>query len=115
MLLYSASNLLPDLVILEHTLNGEIRASVLDMFAMLDGRIVDIVRRQVIWNGHAENDLKLGRTVDGRGLLSKGASGTSIAWSVDSNGSLKQNALLPFKHGCFCLTLLAGASIVPSR
>jgi hypothetical protein len=106
---------LSDLLILEHTLEGKIRVSVLDIFAILDDRILDIVRRQLIWNGHAEDKLKLGRTVDGRGLLSKGASGISIAWSVDSNGFLKQNALLPFKQDCFCLTLLAGASITCLR
>lgn len=81
-----------------------------DMSAILDGSDIDPIRSQLKWNGHDENSLKLGRTVDGRGLLSKGASGASIAWSVDSNGSLQQRALLPFKHGCFCLTLLAGAS-----
>lgn len=95
-------------MILEHTLSGEIRASTVDMFAILDDRVIDPICRQLIWNGHAEDNLKLGRTVDGRGLLSTGDSGNSIAWSVDSNSSLEQNAVLPFKDGCHCLTLLAG-------
>jgi hypothetical protein len=83
----------------------------IDLFAILDGREINPIRNQIIWNGHVEEDLKLGRTVDGRGLLSTSASGASIAWSTVANGSLKQNARLSFKKDCFCLTMLAGTLI----
>jgi hypothetical protein len=97
-----------DLFILEHTLSGPMHISRVDIFALLSESLSNPVDRQVTWLGHADKVSKLGRTVDGRGLLSKGHSGDSIAWTLLNDGKIRQRTVLPFEEACFSATLLAG-------
>jgi hypothetical protein len=115
LLVCSRSTLLitPDLVILEHTLNGRIDVFRIDIFELLSESLSDPVDREIVWLGHADNISKLGRTVDGRGLISKGSSGGAIAWAIQADGKIRQRAVLPFEEASFSVTLLAGMHSSP--
>ena len=95
-------------MILEQTLEGCIHVLDVDVFAILTGTDMKPIRRRIDWLGHTAEGAKLSRTVDGLGLLSKGHSGDSITWGLDKNGLIRQRAVLPFKHTCLSVTLLAG-------
>lgn len=96
-----------DLWILEHTLNGSLRAFEVDIFKVLTEMDTSPIHRRIVRTGHATNIVKLSRTVDGRGLLSKGQPGESIAWRFDTSG-IRQQSVLPFNGSCYSVTLLAG-------
>jgi hypothetical protein len=96
-----------DLWILEQTLNGSLRAFEVDIFKVLTEMETNPIHRRIFRIGHATNTAKLSRTVDGRGLLSKGQSGESIAWRFD-NSDIRQRSVLPFNDSCLSLTLMAG-------
>jgi hypothetical protein len=97
----------PDLWVLEHTLNGSLNAFEIDIFRVLTETETNPIHRRISRIGHATNIVKLSRTVDGRGLLSKGQSGDCIAWSFDNN-VIRQRTVLPFRQSCFSVTLIAG-------
>jgi hypothetical protein len=80
----------------------------IDLLGILTGNDSKPIRRRVTWLGHSTQDIQLGRTVDGRGLLSKGHSGDSIAWGLDANCSIQRRAVLPFENACLSVTLLGG-------
>jgi hypothetical protein len=103
-----------DLWILEHTLNGSLRAFEVDIFKVLTEMETNPIHRRVVRTGHTTNILKLNRTVDGRGLLSKGQSGESIAWHFD-NYDIRQRSVLPFNNSCLSVTLLAGNWFRPTK
>jgi len=60
------------------------------------------------WLGHANKQLKLGRTVDGRGLLSIGPGEEAIAWMLSDDMTIRRRAMLPFHQPSLSLTLLGG-------
>ena len=100
--------MLSDLFILEHTLTGRMHVFRVDIINLLSESLSDPVGREIVWLGHEDNISKLGRTVDGRGLLSKGRSGNAIAWGLQGDGKIRQRAVLPFEGARFSVTLLAG-------
>jgi len=79
-----------------------------DILAILTEKQSRPIRRRIAWLGHTTQDIKLARTVDGRGLLSKGCSGESIAWGFDKNCLIHQRVILPFDHSWLCVTVLVG-------
>lgn len=97
-----------DLLILEHTRNGRIHVLDVNILAILTESNPKPIRRRIDWLGHATHGIKLTRTVDGRGLLSRGASGDSIAWGLDNSGLIEQRAIVPFEQTCLSVTLIAG-------
>jgi hypothetical protein len=112
MLLENMFDICLDLLILEHTLEGRIHVLDVDVFAVLTESKSKPIRRRIDWLGHTTQGAVLSRTVDGRGLLSKGHSGDSIAWDLDNNGLIRQRTILPFKQTCLSVTLLAGILLV---
>src|SRR5271169_5568818 len=104
-------NCASDLLILEHTLNGRIHVLAVDVLAILTESNPKPIRRRIDWLGHTTHGIKLTRTVDGRGLLSRGASGDSIAWGLDNSGLIQQRAIVPFEQTCLSVTLIAGNSL----
>jgi hypothetical protein len=109
--LFSIYNLPSDLLIVEHTLNGRIHLLDVDVLAILTESNPKPMRRRIDWLGHTTHGIKLTRTVDGRGLLSRGASGDSIAWGLDNSGLIQQRAIVPFEQTCLSVTLIAGTSL----
>ena len=97
-----------DLLILEHTLDGCIHVLDVDILAVLTEKGSKPIRRRITWLGHKAQGIKLVRTVDGRGLLSKGSSNDAIAWGIDNYGAIRLRTNLPFEPPCLYLTLLAG-------
>jgi hypothetical protein len=97
-----------DFFILEHTLTGRMHVFRIDIFELLSQALSNPVTRYVTWLGHADKISKLGRTVDGRGLLSKGHAGDSIAWELCHDGKLRQRGVLPFQEVCYSVTFLGG-------
>ena len=97
-------------MIIEHTLNGRIHVLDVDVLAILTENNPEPIRRRIDWLGHTTHGIKLNRTVDGRGLLSSGSAGDSIAWGLDNNGLIQQRAIVPFEQTCLSVTLIAGSS-----
>ena len=85
-----------------------IRVFTVDILALLIGNGLKPIKHRATWLGHTTQGIKLSRTVDGRGLLSSGQPGDSIAWSLDTNGFIRKCSSLPFHGECLSLTLLAG-------
>ena len=97
-----------DLFILEHTLTGRIHVFRIDIFALLSESTSNPIDREITWLGHGGRISGLLRTVDGRGLLSKGHAGDSVAWTLQNDGKIRQRTVLPFEEARFSVTLIAG-------
>jgi hypothetical protein len=95
-------------MLLEHTLEGRIRISRLDLAALCLTKNTPFLEHMMTWLGHAKNHIKLTRTVDGRGLLSTSPDEEAIAWHLTDERKIRRRALLPFQHHSLSLTLLAG-------
>ena|SRR5579859_886543 len=101
--------LITELYILEHTLKGRIHISRIDIHAILVESKSKPVLHQVTWLGHSEQISKLGRTVDGQGLISKGLFGETISWELQNSAYIHQRSVLPFEDASHSITLLAGS------
>jgi hypothetical protein len=100
-----------DLVFLEHTLQGRICVSRIDVLSILVKTPSQPIRHVMTWLGHESDDIKLGRTVDGRGLLSKSLNNASMAWSLEDSGSVRLCTTLSFHSSALSVVLLAGNTI----